>query len=371
LVSEAQAGARTSGVKPGRNQAIDVLRGLCIVMMITGHAGTETHLNHGVHFLRFVSGAEGFVFLAGLVMGLVYRRKMETGPIMAAYRAIWRRAATIPVHCALVFMAVAGNGAFYSHADVPTMSTFSASELIGLTASLRLQPGHALNVLPLYVFLLAGAPLVFELLRRRMTGVVLMASIGTLVFMQYRPQTGAWVHESCGNAFPPLFWQGLFVPALCVGYHYTAIRDRFIAPRRRPLTIALVALCTGIAVASWVQTPTFEFYDHARWDLALFGRHPLRLGRVAYFLVAIGALYLVVQAALRRAAWIRPPLEALALLGRNSLYAFLTHIVVTLPLTAAIASRSPGFAAEAMTALVVVAVYLLARYQVGRPWVPN
>src|SRR4051794_34258312 len=66
--------------KPGsgrRNVIIDVLRGYCILMMITSHTGTDSFVNGGLHFLRFVSGAEGFVFLSGLVLGMVYRRKLD------------------------------------------------------------------------------------------------------------------------------------------------------------------------------------------------------------------------------------------------------------------------------------------------------
>ncbi len=341
-------------------------------MMITAHVGAQTHVNESVHFLRFVSGAEGFVFLAGLVMGLVYRRKLESGPIMTAYKAIWRRAATIwVVHCLLVFMAVAGNGTLYNVATVPKPTSFARFELIQLTLSLRLQPGQALNILPLYVFLLGFTPLVFELMRRRMTWPALAASIGTLIFMQYRPGTGAWVHESCGNAFPPLQWQGLFVPGLCIGYHYTLIRDHLIAPRRKVLMAGLAGLTVCIAVASWVQTPTFEFYDHARWDAILWHRHPLRLGRVAYFLISIAAMYLVIQLALARFRAARPALDGLALLGRNSLYAFVMHIAIAIPLTNLAIERAHWMIAEVVTALVVVTIYVLARHQVGRPWVPN
>jgi len=46
------------------------------------------------------------------------------------------------------------------------------------------------------------------------------------------------------------------------------------------LTILLVA----------VQTPTFQFYNHEAWDLFLWERHPLRLGRVLYFFLAVSCV---------------------------------------------------------------------------------
>ncbi len=340
-------------------------------MMITGHVGTNTHINHAVHFLRFVSGAEGFVFLSGLVLGMVYRRRIAES-ISRAYTALWRRAFTIwCVHVALVMTSAALNGRLYSHADIPPLADFGWARYLFLTASLQMQPGHALNILPLYVVLLGVAPLALELLRRRGTGLLLALSLTGLIWVQFRPDAFSFVHASCGDAFPPLAWQGLFFPGMAIGYHYSWVRDRLVAPYRRLWLYGLGALTLVTAVVVWVQTPSFEFYDHAQWDLALWNRHPLRLGRVAYFLVSIGALYLVVQAFLARATLLRRPFESLALLGRNSLYSFITHIMIALPVTHYAAGTRPGVAAEAVTALAVAAVYFMARYQVGRPLIPN
>jgi hypothetical protein len=179
------------------------------------------------------------------------------------------------------------------------------------------------------------------------------------------------VHGSCGDAFPPLAWQGLFFPGMCIGYHYAFLRDRLVAPRRKLLLYCLAGLSAAVATAVWVQTPSFEFYDHARWDLTLWNRHPLRLGRVAYFMVSIAALYLLAQTALRRGRTLGSALQPLALLGRNSLYSFVTHIAIAVPLTGVVAVTRPGTLSEVTTALSVVVVYLLAKHQVGRPFIPN
>jgi len=366
-----EGGSSGARVRHPRNVVLDVLRGYCVVMMITGHVGTETHINHSIHFLRFVSGAEGFVFLSGLVLGLVYRRRVANS-VLGAYANLWRRAAMIwLVHVTLVLGAAGLNGRLYSHADIPAVSQFGWKRYVLLTASLQMQPGHALNILPLYVLLIGAAPLALELLRRRLTLVLLSLSMGGLIWSQYQPGALSFVHASCGDGFPPLAWQGLFFPGMIIGYHYAFIRDRIIAPYRTALLYGLVALTACIAVVVWVQTPSFEFYDHVRWDLALFNRHPLRLGRVAYFLISIAALYLVVQVALGKSRLLQPPLQALALLGKNSLYSFITHILISLPLTDVVGGSQPGIASEAATALTVALVYVMARYQVGRPIIPN
>lgn len=366
-------GTPGSSRRPGRNMAIDALRGYCIVMMITGHVGTPTAVNQVIHFLRFVSGAEGFVFLAGLVVGMVYRRKAEKSGELTAYRQLWRRAAMLyAVHIGMVLVAVLANSALFNYPDVPSISRVGILPFLGLLLSLKVQPGHSLNILPLYVVLLATAPGIFALLRRGYTWLVLAASIVLFALTQAYPHLGGWVDPRCGSdAFPVPAWQGLFIPAMCLGYHYTAICRRFVAPYRRRLLVGLAVATTLLAVLVWVQLPRFEFYDHVRWDLFLWERHPLRFGRVLYFLVSIAAFYLIVQRGLSRGGWIGRGLEALALLGRNSLYCFLVHIVLAFPLASASVPADWWATSELITLGVVCLVYWMARYEVGRPWVPN
>ena len=121
-----------------RNTTIDVLRGYCILMMITSHTSTQSYVNNGVHLLRFVSGAEGFVFLAGLVLGIVYRRKLDAAPAADSYRAILKRAGLLwTVHCALTLTAVILNPILFHYADIPDVSQISPLRALWLTGTLQ------------------------------------------------------------------------------------------------------------------------------------------------------------------------------------------------------------------------------------------
>lgn len=377
VVGTRATAADTGGIAPKgrsqRNAAIDVLRGACIVMMITSHIGTDTWVNTIVHPLRFVSGAEGFVFLSGLVLGMVYRRKIAASGAWKAYRAIWKRASLIwLVHCVTVVLALAVNTWVHRYPDFPDTHGFSVWRLAWLTATLRFQPGSMLNILPLYVVLLGLAPLAFELLRRRMGLALLAGSFGLFLVTQYRPGLGAWVHPSCGgDAFPVPAWQFVFFGGLYLGYHSSAIRDRLLAPRRRQWMLGLSALCLVTAIVVWAQTDTFGFYNHAAWDAFLWERHPLRLGRLVYFLVAAGAFYLLVQRGLSSSRALILPAGILATLGRNSLYAFLVHLGVVFTVRALPVPAGNALLLELTQIAAVFLVYLMARHQVGRQWIPN
>lgn len=362
--------------KSRRNVAIDVLRGYCILMMVTSHIATQSYVNNGVHLLRFVSGAEGFVFLAGLVLGMVYRRRLDAAPARQAYAAIWKRASMLwLVHCVLTLAAVAANPLLFHYADIPDVSRLPLWGVVWLTATLRLQPGHMLNILPLYVFLLAAAPLCFELLRRGRTGWVLAASAAVFLYTQFEPGAGRWVDPiSGGEAFPPLAWQILFVPGIVIGYHSALIRSTILNRHRKWMTWALAAVCAAVAAFVWVQTPTFQFYNHEAWDLFLWERHPLRFGRVLYFFLAISTFYLLAQgwlAAARRIKLPRFPLDVLSTLGRNSLYAFLVHLGFAFAFGLLDIPPDRWLLLEALPVAAVAGVYLMARYQIGRRWIPN
>jgi hypothetical protein len=372
-------GRQSSAHRPGsgrRNVAIDVLRGYCILMMVTSHTATQSYVNNSVHLLRFVSGAEGFVFLAGLVLGMVYRRKLDAAPARQAYQAIWKRAGMLwAVHCVLTIAAVILNPLLFHYADIPDVHGIAPWRIAWLTATLQLQPGHMLNILPLYVFLLGAAPLCFELVRRGKSAWVLAGSAAIFVYTQFEPGAGRWVAPiSGGEAFPPLAWQFLFVPGLVIGYHSALIRSTILGPHRRRIMWALAAACVAMVVLVSVQTANFQFYNHEAWDLFLWERHPLRFGRVLYFFLAIATFYLLAQAwlsAAHRLKLPRFPLDLLATLGRNSLYAFLVHLAFAFGFGLLQIPPERWLLLEAVPVASVFGIYVMARYQVARRWIPN
>src|SRR5437763_8634388 len=94
-----------------RDLRIDLLRGFCVFAMIIDHIGGSSWLyglTGGNRWL--VSAAEGFVFLSGLTMGLVYREKLRCFGLRSAARAALRRAGTLyllTVALTLIFTALA------------------------------------------------------------------------------------------------------------------------------------------------------------------------------------------------------------------------------------------------------------------------
>src|SRR5687768_17725473 len=80
----------------GRDLRLDLLRGFCVFAMVVDHVGGSSWLyvltggNSGP-----VTAAEGFVFLSGLVLGIVSRRRVAREGTLAAVRSALARAWTL------------------------------------------------------------------------------------------------------------------------------------------------------------------------------------------------------------------------------------------------------------------------------------
>src|SRR6266508_6406945 len=80
----------------GRDLRIDLLRGFCVFAMVADHIGGPSFLHAVTGGNRFyTSAAEAFIFISGLVMGLVYRRLIAREGLGTSLQRALGRAATL------------------------------------------------------------------------------------------------------------------------------------------------------------------------------------------------------------------------------------------------------------------------------------
>src|SRR5436853_7439446 len=69
----------------GRDLRVDLLRGYCVLAMVVDHIGGPSFLYPLTGGNRFyTSAAEAFIFISGLVMGLVYHRMVDRDGLAGA-----------------------------------------------------------------------------------------------------------------------------------------------------------------------------------------------------------------------------------------------------------------------------------------------
>src|SRR5579872_5084235 len=158
-----------------RDVRLDLFRGIGLWMIFLDHIPHDvvswlTLRNYG-----FSDAAEFFVFISGYLAGYIYCPIIKAGHFLAALKRLWRRAMEMYVAHIMLFLIFTAQiartvrkfdnpmyedefnvHAFLQHPDI----------LIGQALTLRYKPVD-LDVLPLYITLIAASPFVIWCLLRR------------------------------------------------------------------------------------------------------------------------------------------------------------------------------------------------------------
>jgi len=420
-VSEAPAtidGASTAGLEPltastpaeqgwryvadpdGRDLRIDFLRGLAILFVVVDHI----ELNSAFYILSHerigvVTGAELFVLLSGIVLGLVHRRRaIEAGWSSSASR-MWGRARLLYAASLVVVIAAyllshlpfLDGDVLTTWTDTTTGTTYDLYGSTPLLADYPVPPPavfdillldvgpYQFNVMGLYVALLLLAPLLFRLTLTGRWWLLLalsMAAYAGNLFLHWRI-----VPSSFANQFPLLSWQVLFVLGLIAGFFNTAIREWFRGPAGKAV-IALAAVAVVLfAVFSWnnpdklgdpwalrldmIATDRFnEIYE--QWFRRDF-LGPLRLVNVLVVVIAFYAVLTRFWTPINRAlGWLLVPL------GGATLYVFIMHVAFNLLVASLPFIDAESLLAGTLThAAVLLLLWAMVRSRFLFRWVPR
>lgn len=231
-----------------RDLRFDTLRGALVLFMAVNHIESPLRVVTDQAF-GYVSSAEGFVFLSGLVAGWVYGRRLAKRGFAAACGAAARRAGAVyRAHLLTYFGAFVWTVLFvlYTRDVPPLLPPLFASEpwlAAALGPTLLYQPG-LLDILPMYCGFLLLLPWLLRAVERGNGAVVLAFSFAVWAFTQaaHGPIL-AWGGRINLGAFHPLAWQFLFVAGAVLGAHKSA-GVALLRPRALPLAAALAGATT-------------------------------------------------------------------------------------------------------------------------------
>jgi hypothetical protein len=276
----------------------------------------------------YVSGAEAFVFISGLVVGMVYgtiaqRQGLRIAQIKSLTRAFTLYKLTVILTLAFSLSShwLALPWANNLRIDEPVVWFFNVITLQ--------QTFYLSDVMLLYTFLMALAAGALWLLVNRQTHILLGASFGLWMFFQIAPANARLPWNIIGNSiFNLAAWQMLFFIAMALGYHRDAC-----AKKLEHLPRAQYFLLMGVLFL-WL----LEFSDTGAILLArvfpnaniewlmrgLFAKSALAPGRLLASYVVFQFAYLAVTMAWKPLwalfGWLLLPL------GQNALYCYTVHI---------------------------------------------
>jgi hypothetical protein len=204
---------RSTLARPGRDPRIDVLRGMALFMIFIDHIpyNAISHLTIGNFAL--CDAAEVFVLLAGFSAALAYGKAIDRDGWTSGIRRLAKRCWQIYVAQIGLFLATLVIGQLWNWRFNLAPTIFAPvvqAPVKGVLLSflLAVQPDY-LNILPLYIALLAAFPIVWLAMRRGVMAALLLSAAVWLL--------SAWVpalnlpnvttHE--GWYFDPFAWQFL------------------------------------------------------------------------------------------------------------------------------------------------------------------
>ena len=315
-------GALAEGKSPPRDQRLDSLRGLMLVGMAVNHIASPLRLFTD-HPLGYTTSAEGFVFVSGLVAGLVYTRRYQRYGSVVTKRSSRLRTCTIySCHLVLILGLLLWTNAFDAATGTPPgnspplMLDHPWAAMLGGVLLVNQPP--LLDILPMYAGFMLLLPGLLAALEARRHPLVLGVSLAGWVMtnLLWPPVPLIFGVVQMG-AFNWGAWQFLFV--LGVTFGHARATGRSLLPRWSVrLALPALALCLYCFLIRHWYLPA-PFAGFADW----VNKNNLAPARLLNTL----ALFFLVHLAFRR--WPRlffwPPL---ALLGRHSLVVFSSHVAL-------------------------------------------
>jgi len=200
-----------------REYRLDLFRGLALWLIFIDHASPDLLSWFTIRSYGFSDAAEIFIFISGYTAAFVYGRSLqESGFVIAAARILRRVWQIYAAHMLLFTIMVAE----VSYVAISLGKPFYAEE-VAITDFFK-QPGIAMvqalllryrplnmDVLPLYIVLMAFLPLILLLIRRSANLTLALSVVLYAVALQYDLHLTAYPNGFW--SFNPFAWQMLFV----------------------------------------------------------------------------------------------------------------------------------------------------------------
>ncbi|MBX9738481.1 MAG: OpgC domain-containing protein [Beijerinckiaceae bacterium] len=316
-----------------RNHLIDFWRGVALMMIFINHVPGNLLEKLTSRNVGFSDGAEAFVFIAGLSVALIFLREPKAGEtrvtILSLTARCWKRALELyRIHVVLSFGVLALFALAYAVFQEPVFRNgagrafvFDQPESGFLAIALLAHQFDYIDILPLYVVLMAMAPLMLALLRRN---VVAGLALSIAIYLGARLthlDMPTWL-ENRAWFFNPFAWQLIFTLGAAAGLVWRGKSlprsGWLIYPSAAIVALGAVIVSDAFGLAPGLQLALRDYLDT--------GKHNLGLTRLVHFLALA---YLL--AALPWGAWLSSTKigQEFVLWGRNALPVFVLGTVLS------------------------------------------
>jgi len=378
-----------------RDLRIDFIRGFVMIILIVVHINMISYYDY-IAWERFgvVTGAEGFVMLSGVILGLLSRLRMEHDGFGSTVNKQFNRAFLLYRTNIFVILSILVVNLFVDATAVMTFTTsdglhtyhlypdFSLfteyhDKIIAKFIMLRYGP-HQFQILGLYVVLMIFSPFILWLLSKKRVGLVLAFS-----WMIYFGNNGFHVRPTGAQfeyAFPILTWQILFVHGLVIGYYRNEIWNFFHSKKGAWVFALSVVLFLGFLFFTY-NNPLSQISNYFRLDYIdpdlfrtiykhYFPKNTLGIGRLindfVMLIVSYALLSYLWQPIYKLFGWFFIPI------GQASLYVFILHVYACIVIENIVWFGEENILVNTLghTAVFIV-MWFMVKYKVGFSFIPR
>ena len=291
---------QTPAKKSSRIETFDLMRGYFLVSIIINHLNYSNLFNFvTAKGSLYVSSAEGFFFISGIVLGIVRGAKLIGESIKRPTFLILKRALQLYVVyiVSTVGFTLVGWWFYMDNPGLkPGILPSDTSYWSMLWQSLTFQNLYGwLDYLRLYFFFMAAAPLAILLLRKGLWWIV----VGTSLLLWYFAPTPDWPQSVFTQ---PYHWQVLFFGGLTVGFHWKQLSAKWSnlsTGVRKAILGAVLSVALATLIANILLAFSYKFGDSVHQALSpiksalnpYFDKENLLPARLVMFTIWFWAAY--------------------------------------------------------------------------------
>jgi hypothetical protein len=358
---------------PGRDARIDVFRGIALVMIFINHMPATPWSVLTLRSWGFSDSAEVFVLLAGVAAALAYGRFFLRGDTWLGMTAVASRIWTLYRTHLLLFLIVGtlcliGAERFNepSHLEALGFDTFlqNPGAFLAHVVTLGFLPGY-LDILPLYIVLLAMLPILF-LLDRLHWAAPLAAALALWAAVQVWGFNLPNSRTAREWTFNPFAWQLIFVIGFTLGRRIQSGAGMGVLARlwiARSITVfaTLFTVAAFLVTAPWREISGYEnvILVNPSW-IGAISKTDLSIVRLVDNLTKFWLVLVLVRP---DAVWLtRGPMKFAGLMGRHSLevFALSTALGVAGGIMITVSGFHPGLVAIAVMGGVALMISIAA-----------
>jgi hypothetical protein len=294
-----------------RSQILDIFRGIVIVDMIIMHFSNIFPKPLGVFIEAFDFAIEGFILLAGFMIGRHYLQKYHVDKWCVSKRLFLRAIKIIAIQYLLILTVSLPFYAYFYYANFNEVINFATSSFLFLNQV------PIIHILPTFIPLFLLSPLILSMLANNKDHWLLVISFGIFLLGMHNPYSFSISEKTI---FPILLWQIYFIVGCIIGKRYN---KNLCVNNKKFLLVATILLCSCLLMK---YGGYFSVIQIIKTDYNIYPKKfPLNLYGLLY-----GASLLIFSYAFTIYLWVRlenknRAIRFLSLLGRYSLTVFFVH----------------------------------------------